>query len=105
MTALDTGTPAGPLIVPTKRTAYYAPTAGRHYFSKAAAYRNEAKARFYACCECEDGLDHRDPGYTCGLHRPKYTDHRESDGTSLTGRVIRRWAKLLAARDRAAAPS
>jgi len=93
------------IIKPEKRTVYVAPTAGRAYMSKAAAYNNEAKARFFARCECEAG-GWEEPGSTCDLHWPdgKYLTRRESDGTTLTGRIIRRWARLLRAADKAAKP-
>ena len=90
------------IVQKVTRPAYYAPAAGRHYFSKAAAYNNEAKARFFARCDCED--DYESGPMPCDLHWPdgRYTKRRE-DGTTLTGRIIRRWAKLLAAKDRSEA--
>jgi hypothetical protein len=80
------------IISTTTRRVFVAPTSGRARLTKAAAYREEARARFAATCDCAE------IGEVCSYHdaarwRP------DPLGYSANGRVIARWASLLAALD------
>ena len=95
-----------PTVEARVRVVYFSPAAGRSWLTKRAAYRAEARGRFFARCDCE-AASHDDPGETCELHDPdgKYKARRESDGTTLTGRILRRWTSILIANDQREAGS
>lgn len=80
------------IISATTRRVYVAPTSGRARFTRAAAYREEARARFAATCDCAD------LGEVCRFHDTARWE-RDPGGYSHNGRVIARWACMLAARD------
>jgi hypothetical protein len=80
------------IVETTTRRVYVAPTSGRARLTRAAAYREEARARFAATCDCAE------VGEVCRYHN---TARWKADplGYSTNGRVIARWAAMLAARD------
>ena len=95
------------IIATTTRSVFVAPTSGRARLTKPAAYREEARARFAATCDCCPGdmAYHGDElvvlpgtGSVCRYHDPARWE-RTTSGQSHNGYVIARWACMLAARD------
>lgn len=95
------------IIATASRTVFVAPTSGRARLTKPAAYREEARARFAATCDCcpGDTAYHGDElvvlpgtGSVCRYHDADRW-RRTTSGQSRNGYVIARWACMLAARD------
>jgi hypothetical protein len=84
--------PRRKIIATALRTIYVAPTSGRPRLTKPAAYREEARARFAATCDC---AEHNEG---CRYHDAARWK-ADPGGYSVNGRIVARWACLLAARD------
>jgi len=84
-----------PSVRRVMRPRFLAPRSGRTRGTRAAAYREEAKARFREQA-CFDGcLDGDGP---CQFHDPNDWS-RDGGELSRNGYIIARWACMLAARD------
>lgn len=85
---------ASPIIERVKVTRFRSPTSGRTWGTRAAAYRHEAKARFKALA-CDDWCLTGDG--PCKYHDDKRW--KQTREYSRNGRIVARWASMLAARD------
>lgn len=95
------------IIATALRVVFVAPTSGRARLTKPAAYREEARARFAATCDCcpadtvyhgDEAVVLPDTGSCCRFHDMARWK-ADPDGYSTNGRIVARWACLLAARD------
>jgi hypothetical protein len=82
------------IILTTTRRVFVAPTSGRARLTRSAAYREEARARFAALCDCDETGDPR----LCRYHDPVGWE-RTTSGQSRNAYITARWACMLAALD------
>lgn len=85
-------------VIPVRVTRYRAPTSGRTFSSRSAAYRGEAKARLASLCDCNDGYG------PCRYHEPArwvrdFWCANSGQTYSINGLIVARLAALLARED------
>ncbi len=82
-----------PIITAVRMTRYRAPTSGNTRATKPAAYREEARARLAARCDCDEY------GYACWYHDEVRWRAGSYGKYSRNGLIVARLAVVLARED------